>query len=358
MKKIIEKKLSEKILTLGVSKSTYGGMSSVLISYERCFDKMRFIPTWKLGHKSVKIGYAFQAILRCLLLLVFDRRIKILHIHGSANASFYRKAIFIKIGKFFQKKIVFHQHAADFEDFFNKSINKQEIINIINSCDVFIVLSQSWKTYFLKIGVNEQKIYILNNIVFPPEQMLVRSHDEKLHLLFLGELSYRKGIYDLLEVLKTNKEYFNERLELRIGGNLVDGDINKYIIDNNLTSFIRYEGWVSGTKKVDCLEWADIYILPSYNEGLPIAILEAMSYSHPVISTDVGGIPEILHSYDNGILINVGNLDQINQAILFFIENPKCVYQYGKNAYLSVKSFFPDRVMADLKSIYNKLLSI
>ena len=105
MEKLIEKKLSEKVLTLGVSKSTYGGMTSVLISYEKCFDRMRFIPTWKLGSKSVKIWYAFQAILRCLLLLTFDRRIKILHIHGSANASFYRKALFIKIGKLFDKNI-------------------------------------------------------------------------------------------------------------------------------------------------------------------------------------------------------------------------------------------------------------
>ena len=352
----IDKKLSQKILTLGVSKTTYGGMTSVLVSYEKCFEQMRFIPTWRLGNKAVKAWYAFQAFVRCSLLLLFDRRIKILHIHGAANASFYRKAVFMKMGKFMGKKVILHQHAADFKEFFGQNNNKQQMINTINLCDKLIVLSQSWKIYFVSIGVAEKKISVLNNIVFPPEKPVMRTANKKLHLLYLGEISNRKGIYDLLNVFIANKQYFDGKILLRVGGNLVDGDINLFITENNLSSMVKYEGWVSGAKKIECLEWSDIYILPSYNEGLPIAILEAMSYSRPIISTNVGGIPEILHSYETGILIEAGNQEQIKNALIFFIENPEKIPKYGENAYQTVLPFFPESVFEKLNVIYQELL--
>ena len=114
------------------------------------------------------------------------------------------------------------------------------------------------------------------------------------------------------------QEYFTDKLLLRMGGNEVDGDIKAYIRENGLESFVTYEGWIAGQKKIDCLNWEDVYILPSYNEGLPIAILEAMAYSHPVISTPVGGIPEIIKV---------------------------------------VQDFFPEKVFGDLKALYLKMLS-
>jgi glycosyltransferase involved in cell wall biosynthesis len=353
---MITKHLSQQILTLGVSKSTYGGMTAVLKSYEKGFDGMRFIPTWRLGNKLVKAFYAFQAIVRLYIVLLFDKRIKLLHIHAAANASFYRKAVFIKIGHKFHKKIILHEHAADFKEFFEQSNDKKRIIDTINSCDKLIVLSQSWKTYFAEIGVGEEKIVVLNNIVFPPIKQKTRVQDGKLHLLYLGEISYRKGIYDLLNVLVANKEQFQNTISLRIGGNLVDGDIADFIKTKNLLSWVQYEGWVSGDKKTECLEWADVYILPSYNEGLPVAILEAMSYSHPVISTNVGGIPELLKSQYNGILIQPGNLEQIENAISYFVAHPDKIEKYGNNAYNSVKPYFPESVFSQLKEIYSDLL--
>lgn len=356
-KYIIPKAIGNQVLVIGVSKTTYGGMAAVLVSYEKYFERKRFIPTWRLGSRLVKGLYAFQAMIRCFLLLLFDRRIKLLHIHGAANASFYRKKVFVKMGKSFGKKVIMHQHAADFKAFFEHSNDKQGISTTLNLCDILIVLSQSWKRYFTGIGVCETKIRVLNNIVIPPAAFFPERTDSKLHLLFLGEISNRKGIYDLLDVLKQSQEVFLGKLFLRIGGNAVDGDMDAFIAENNLSKLCKYEGWVSGEKKRECLEWADIYILPSYNEGLPIAILEAMSYAHPVISTNVGGIPEIVYHHKNGILTAPGDKAQIKNALQFFLENPGKISQYGKNAYQDVQPFFPGNVFAQLEDIYKKLLN-
>lgn len=356
MVEIIAEELSKKILFLGVSKKTKGGMTAVLVSYDKYIEKMRFIPTWKLSNKLVKICYFLQAVFRVCWLCLLDRDIQIVHIHGAANASFYRCKIFIKLGKMFRKKIILHEHAADFATFYEDSREKQVIIDTINTCDYLIVLSYSWKDYFVSIGVRKDIIEVLNNVISPPILQPTSRIDNRLHLLYLGEISKRKGGFDLLQALSDNKDYFKDKIMLRLGGNEVDGDIRTFIKKHELSSFITYEGWISGQKKVDCLNWEDVYILPSYNEGLPVAILEAMSYSHPIIATPVGGISEVVHSGVNGILIEPGNLVQIADALKLFIEHPNLISEYGKESFRIVQPYFPENVFKQLISIYNSLL--
>lgn len=354
----INKDLSSQVLFLGVSKKTKGGMTAVLVSYDKYIENMRFIPTWKLGNKAVKSWYALQALVRTWFLLTFDKRIKIVHIHGAANASFERCKLFINLAKKCGKKVILHEHAADFVDYFDGAADKQAITDTLQKCDALIVLSQSWKKYFASIGMDDCKIHVLNNTVSPPA-LQTKNHvaDEKIRLMYMGEISKRKGGFDLLEAIVNNKEYFADKLLLRMGGNEVDGDIKAYIRENGLESFVTYEGWIAGQKKIDCLNWEDVYILPSYNEGLPIAILEAMAYSHPVISTPVGGIPEIIKSGENGILVQPGDTKGIADAIKFYIENHDAIRKQGEKAYKVVLDFFPEKVFGNLKGIYERMLA-
>ena len=97
-------------------------------------------------------------------------------------------------------------------------------------------------------------------------------------------------------------------------------------------------------------------ILPSYNEGLPIAILEAMSYKHPVISTPVGGIPEVIENGENGLLVKPGDTAAIADAVRFYIINKEKIAEHGAHAYEIVKDFFPEKVFSDLDGIYQALL--
>lgn len=353
---LIPAQTSKKILFLGVSMKTKGGMTAVLVSYKKYIEKMQFIPTWKLGNKLVKSWYAMQAIARTWLQCKYNRNIKIVHIHGAANASFYRCKIFINLAKRLGKKVILHEHAADFVEFYNQTKNKSEIVDTINKCDKLIVLSESWKNYFISIGIDSSRINVLNNIVSPPVIIPVGHADDKLHLLYMGEISNRKGAFDLLSAINKEKEYFDSRLKLRMGGNEVDGNIKEYIRTNKLENIVSYEGWITGEHKTECLNWADVYILPSYNEGLPIAILEAMSYSHPVISTPVGGIPEIIKNDHNGILVKPGSQQEIIKAIKYYIENKDKIKIHGLNGYGIVENFFPEKVFADLSEIYENLL--
>ena len=144
--------------------------------------------------------------------------------------------------------------------------------------------------------------------------------------------------------------------KLLIGG---DGEIEKvqqYIIDNKLDNVAEYIGWISGEEKTKLLNEVDVFVLPSYNEGLPISILEAMSYNLPIISTKVGGIPEVLKNEYNGYLINPGDLIALENAISALIDNPSKRKLQGKRSGEIVKSFLPEQVIRQLDYLYKELL--
>lgn len=356
---MISRDLSKKILTIGVyfKNNAPGGMASVVATYDDYFENFRYISTWRWSNKFVKLYYAFKSIILFAILMLFDRRIKIVHIHGAAHNSFFRKKLFIDLGYAFNKKIIYHIHASQFKVFFEESDKKETILKTILKVDKLIVLSTSWAEYFMDKGIPKSKITILNNIVPTPTILQEKSTNGKVNFLFMGEIGDRKGIFDLLTAIAKNKELFQEKMHLRIGGNGEIDRLNDFIKKQNLDEIVIFLGWVSGSKKIDELNNTDIYILPSHNEGLPISILEALSYRRPIISTPVGGIAEVVIPNKNGILVEPGNVDQIKKSLLFFIENKDCINTYGINSEKIVSRFYPDAVMNDLNCIYSELLN-
>jgi glycosyltransferase involved in cell wall biosynthesis len=119
---------------------------------------------------------------------------------------------------------------------------------------------------------------------------------------------------------------------------------------------VQFAGWVSGTKKAELLNKCDIYVLPSYNEGLPISILEAMSYGKPVISTNVGGIPEIVKPGFNGWLFQPGDRDALNGIILEVLAEKEKLKQYGINSMTVSAGYTPQSVVKSLEQLYAKMI--
>ena len=359
MTKLIHKDLSQKVLMIGeyFKHNAPGGMAAVLASYNEYFENMQFIPTWRNGNILVKIWYAVYSYVFFIWYMLFVRSVKIVHIQGAAFASFERNVFFVKVGKLFGKKVVMHMHCADFESYSNPSKHKQRIVDTINACDLYLVLSDSWKQYFESIGVKSNIIKVLNNTITPPVAKRVKRSTDILNLLYLGVIGQRKGIYDILNALKDNKDFFKGKVVLRIGGNQEEEKLQACINEYGLQGMVKFEGFVSGEKKIECLNWADVYILPSFNEGLPIGILEAMSYRHPIISTPVGGIPEVVKDGVNGIMVKPGNVQEIAKAISAFVRDKKLVEEYGMHSIELVKPYLPETVFATLSEMYSHLIA-
>lgn len=358
MKKLVKKDLSSKVLMIGeyFKHDAPGGMAAVLSNYDKYFEDMKFIPTWKAGSILTKMWYAAYSYVAFVWKMLFDRQIKIVHIQGAAFASFDRNMFFVYVGKKFGKKVIMHMHCAEFAPYFDPSGHKRCILGTINSCDRLFVLSSQWKEYFEGIGVDKSIITVLNNTISPPTIIKVDADPSKVKLLYLGIIGQRKGIYDLLRVIGDDATHYRKHIQLRIGGNCEEEKIKKIIKGFGIQDFVTFEGFVKGDKKTADLNWADIFVLPSYNEGLPVAILEAMSYGMPIISTNVGGIPEVVKDNVNGKLIVPGDLEAIKKSIDYYVENISAICTHGAASRELVKPFLPENVFVHLNNLYKELL--
>ncbi|EHG99154.1 glycosyltransferase, group 1 family protein [Paraprevotella clara YIT 11840] len=359
-KTFIPKSVSRHILMAGNYYKHHhpGGISAVVQYWSRYIEDLQYYPTYKLGNVATRACWFISSYLRMALRMLTDRNIKIVHLHTAADGSFWRKVQLIRLAKRMRRKVILHVHASRFKDFYEESNRKPWILENLQRVDLLIVLSASWKEWFTNIGMSEDKIVILHNITEYPQKKGDKVPLEKgrpVRFLFLGEIGERKGVFDILGGISQHKEELNGKIKLRIGGNKHETELQKQITDNGLENIVNFEGWVSGDKKIELLNWADVFILPSHNEGLPISILEAMSYGMPVISTPVGGIPEVVNK-QNGILVQPGNEEAIAQSIIHFVEHPSKIAIMGNHSQEVVKTYLPDYVMSQLKEIYEKLL--
>lgn len=354
MDKKMDRALAETVLTVGCAyHPPKGGVAQVIFNYERyVFPLFKCVINSGGTNPIAKAWKAFKGILSIIIKLLCDRKIKIVHIHTASYNSFRRSAIFVKIAKFFHKKVILHIHGGGFREYY--ATNPQKISSILNSCDCIITLTESWQTFFKQITTCKH-IEIIENITSPPQSKAI-PNDSKFHLLFLGLVTEQKGIYDLIEVIAEHKVEFDNKLTLHIGGNGEKEKLIDLISKNDLAGLVAYEGWVSGDKKTDLLNIADAFILPSYAEGLPISILEAMSYGLPILSTPVGGIPEIVENGVNGYLFQPGDKNGIFQAILQLLSNKDLAKQMGDESLAKAKRHMPCNVSDALSKLYFSLI--
>lgn len=335
-----------------------GGISAVINYWSRYIELLKFYPTFREGSKAEKLFVFMCSYFRLCCRFVFDREVKVVHIHTAAGSDFQRSAMIVNLAKIFKKKIIIHSHASEFKVYYDGANNNERkwIVDTLRNADILIALSNSWKEWFTQIGVNPDKICILHNITsYPHIQNQNRKASIPIRFLFMGEIGQRKGVFDIIRALTIHKSELEGKAILRIGGNKNEQKLISDIKNGGLDNIVSFEGFVTGEKKINLLNWADVYILPSFNEGLPISILEAMSYSLPVISTPVGGIPEVIDA-KNGIMVTPGNDEEIYHAMKFYIDNIGEIELQGKESYKKVETYLPDYVLNHLKQIYKSLL--
>lgn len=344
------------ILQVGPSLKDKGGMVTVMQS----IINSTIAKKYNIIHISTYIyGKKFSLFFTSILKIIFYKiiyRVELVHIHMASYGSFYRKSIIISICKILHLKVVLHCHGACFEKFYTsvKQSKKEYIKKTFAKAEKVIVLSESWKEFFKTI-VDENKIIVMYNSVNVPNEQNKNNLNTIPTGLFLGRIGERKGAYDLIDVVK---KLTNEGIKLKIlmAG---DGEIDKakeVVKKDNLEDNIEILGWIDNDKRREYLKTSDFYILPSYDEGMPMSVLEAMSYSLPVITTDVGGIPEMIQNEENGILVKPGDNEAIEKAIKKILENDNLRGKVSENAYKTILNKFNfEKYEEGLENLYKQI---
>ncbi|MCY1633409.1 glycosyltransferase family 4 protein [Marinifilum sp. D737] len=339
------------------NQNSKGGIGLCVNNYSKHMSNFKVLVTHRFKSKLINSLWFPICIVELLWILIKDRDIKILHIHGASKGSFYRKYILYAFARAFSnKKIIYHIHGGGFRDFYLGSSRfiQRRIRYVINTADMVICLSEKWK-HFYTSAFKPKRIRILNNMILPPLNTERKPSNDKFSLLFLGLIGDNKGIFDLIKIIAKNRSQFEDKLELVIAGNGEVDRLTNTISKWKMQEIIHFKGWANEEKKEELFRSSDAFILPSYKEGLPLSILEAMSYGLPIISSKVGGIPDLIHKGKNGILVVPGNQRAIKNAIVKLMTNQALCKNYSQNSTRAVVDFYPDHVLKTLFSIYHEL---
>lgn len=351
--------MKKKVMVIGSSLEDKGGIVTVMKNINHSFiaDKydIRHVETYITGSTFKRLFYFLKGLIN-FLIGVITFQPDVIHIHMSYKGSFYRKSLFVLLGKvLFGIPTVIHVHGSSFKDFYSSlsSMRKKYCRYILNKIDRLIVLSEEWKRYFSNL-VNDEQIVVLYNGVHTVQYKAERQN-EPLIALFLGRLGKRKGTYDLLDAIKSLKANDVPFKFLLAGDGEID-EVKTIVKEERLESYVEILGWINGSQKIDLLQKSDVLVLPSYNEGLPMAILEAMDYGMAVISTPVGGIPEVIKEGVNGYLVSPGDVKGLAEKFVRLSENPSLLKGMGEKNQIKVKKEFDLTVLLkDLDLLYEEL---
>lgn len=223
---------------------------------------------------------------------------------------------------------------------------------ILDISDKILVLSSNWQDYICSICSNKD-IQVLYNPLIMNEKAI--SNNEVPKFLFMGRLGRRKGAYDIIEACKLIE---NKNFEIHLYG---DGELEKLqqlTKEADLEANIKFRGWISSEEKDNAFKGADVLLLPSYNEGLPISVLEGMSYGLPILSTPVGGTSEAVEDGVNGFLVKPGDVKALAEKMQLLANDKDLREKMGNESYkIAQEKFDVNIILNQLNVIYDDLLN-
>lgn len=343
-----------KVLVVATSRKTRGGITSVIKAHETGEQwkkyHCRWIETHRDGNAIRKLWYLFTALIEYIILLPFY---DIVHIHVGLLTSVDRKLLFAKIAKFFHKKIIIHFHPSTEKHLFD-DIHSAKIKLLFDYADLLIVLSEQWRIWINSAFADRR--YNMTVLYNPcPKVKRDFSKKEKI-ILYAGMLSDRKGYNRLLYAFSSIAKKYPE-WKLVFAGN---GEIDKakklqheLNIPDNQVDFL---GWVSGNEKECIFQKASIYCLPSWGEGFPMGVLDALAYGIPIITTPVGGIENIILNGKSGIIYDTYNIKELTKCLEILIDSESLRKNIIKEAdKLVYNDFNINNVCQQLSEIYSKI---
>lgn len=333
--------MKKKVCMVVQDRMVKGGIAAVISGYygselEQKYD-ITYVESYKDGGKLTKLmksikGYIFFA--KNLIVNTPD----LVHIHSSFGASFYRKIPFIAMAHVAGIPIINHIHGADFDEFYvNASERKKRLIKkIYEKCKILIALSTEWKERLSQI-VDKDKIVIIENysVLQKNAYEMRKKKDLSANVLFLGELGKRKGCYDIPYVVKNVVKKIPTAMFYLCGKGTYEDEknIKKLCVEQNINTHVVFPGWVRDEEKDYMLKNADVFFLPSYNEGMPMSILDAMGYGMPIVSTNVGGISKIVINGKNGYCCEPGDIEDFSEKLIEILTDENVCKKYGSKSY-------------------------
>ena len=267
------------------------------------------------------------------------------------NRSFFRDGLFAK--QLYRKKIPFIVFFHGWDKTFENQVDKKYISFFINSfahAKTIFVLSPEFKTKLIEWGYKGEIIVettmideqLIEN--FSIEKKLKKeSKSENMKILFLARLEREKGIFEMIEAFQSLSKNL-QNIELTIAGDGQDFQIIKELVKKEKN--IKVVGEVEGEEKIKLFQESDIYCLPSYSEGLPISVLEALCFGLPVVTTKVGGLKYFFQEGKMGKMVQPKESHELKEALYSLLNNRNVMNKIAKFNFEYGQKHLTNTVMA------------
>ncbi|OBA84170.1 glycosyl transferase [Mycobacterium sp. 1164966.3] len=282
------------------------------------------VPTYVDGPVLQRLLVGVGGMLRSSW-LVLRGRADVLHVHLAHGGSVIRKALPLWAAHLVGVPAVIHAHSYDFGGWFDRQpAPVRTAVRRMLVADSWMVLGAGHvDEYASRLAVERGRITVLHNAVRLPDAPVAQAGVERVHAVALGRLGARKGSYDVIAAVGALTEPVRSQLQVTLAG---DGDIAEVraaVAAAGLTDTITVAGWLDSSARDQLLSSANLFVLPSYDEGLPMALLEAMAYGLVPVTTMVGSIGEAINDGINGILVRPGHPDEIAAALTALVEDER-----------------------------------
>ena len=347
-----------RVVMLGTSFATRGGIASVLDTYRRAglFERwpVDYVATHRDGSKLEKFLRAIDGACVFLGLLCRVPR-AILHVHCASRASFWRKSCFMALAFLARWPVILHLHGGGFATFYGEEcgpVRRAAVRFFLDRAAAIVVVSERWNAWMKRVTRNPRVVTIANSVALPSPAPVKR---EPALVAFAGRCSESKGIYDLLQAtLLLRRELPRLRLECAGDGDL--DEVERSIASMGLADRVRVHGWMEPRRRDELLARAGVFALPSHAEGLPMGVLEAMAAGCAVVASAVGGIPDVVEDGVNGLLVPAGDTQALARAIRRLVDDPAFARRLGAAARATIAARFGTEPMLErIEQLYQSL---
>ncbi len=266
----------------------------------------------------------------------------------SDGASALEKSIMIILCKSLGIKTLIFPRAGNLINQTKKSnFFKWLIRRLFNKANVFLAQGENWKVYANEVlKINSNKIKLVHNWTAKEEFLKVgkiKNYNIKnriINFLFVGWLEKEKGVIEILKALKfLDSKGFKLKFTFIGDGTLMKFS-KKFIEDNNLIGKVFLEGWKKPSEMKKYYRNSDVFVLPSWAEGMPNALIEALSCGLASIVTDVGMISNYLEDNYSAIILPTQNVFSLEKAMQELIINKPLREMISKNGHIVSKQYF------------------
>ena len=349
------------VAMLGPDPSVQGGVSSVvrlILQHPPPGTAIRYLATFGRESKLRRVVWYLGALPR-VARGILSGGTDLVHVHFASRGSTARKFPLVLLALAGRKPVVLHAHGAQFDQFFENlpGMARRALAAVFRRAAAVIVLSESWRAFYQRaFGLSAQQCRVLQNPVELPAQVPDRAGRADVTFLSLGRIGVRKGSFDVLSAAASLDRSLPWRLILA-GDGEVD-EARRRARELNIAERVEILSWVGPAEREQLLARADVFILPSYQEGLPMALLEAMAAGLPATTTPVGGIPEVVRHEIEGLLVPAGDVPAIAAAMRRMCERPEERLAMGRAARIRVEPMAIEPYTRRLGEIYQSVLGL